>query len=160
TAVLAPLSGPVSRLLVEVGSRVRRGQPLAVVTSPDFAAGVSALRKAEAAARNARRIADTDRQLFQNDALSRRELEQAESDAVAPEADRDAALEQLRSLGVAAKTIADLRENRPVGQLGGEIRAPLDGTVVEKLISPGQLLQAGATPCFTVADLSRIWVQA
>lgn len=38
------------------------------------------------------------------------------------------------------------------------IRSPIDGTVVEKLISEGQLLQAGSTPCFTVADLSTVWV--
>jgi len=32
--------------------------------------------------------------------------------------------------------------------------------VVEKLITPGELLQAGTTPCFTVANLSRVWVMA
>ncbi len=160
TQILAPLSGPVSRLLVEVGSHVGKGQPLALVASPDFAVDVSALRKAEAAARNARRIADMDRQLFQNDAIARRDLEQAETDAVAAEADRDSALEQLRALGVDEKTLADLRENRPASAPGGAIRSPLAGTLVEKLISPGQLIQAGTTPCFTVADLSNVWVFA
>lgn len=160
TQVLAPLSGPVSRVLLEVGSRVSAGQPLAVVTSPDFAAAVSALRKSESLARNARRIADLDRKLFENEAIARRDVEQAETDAVGAEADRDAALAQLHALGVDAKTIGDLRENRPVTSPGGEIRSPIAGTLVEKLISPGQLIQAGATPCFTVADLSRVWVLA
>ncbi len=32
--------------------------------------------------------------------------------------------------------------------------------MVEKLITPGELLEAGSTPCFTVADLSRVWVMA
>jgi cobalt-zinc-cadmium efflux system membrane fusion protein len=32
--------------------------------------------------------------------------------------------------------------------------------VVAKLITPGQLLQAGTTPCFTVADLTTVWVMA
>jgi cobalt-zinc-cadmium efflux system membrane fusion protein len=40
------------------------------------------------------------------------------------------------------------------------IRAPVAGTVVEKLVQPGQLLQAGTTPVFTVADLSKVWVMA
>ena len=31
---------------------------------------------------------------------------------------------------------------------------------MEKLITPGQLLAAGTTPCFTVANLSRVWVMA
>ena len=38
------------------------------------------------------------------------------------------------------------------------IRSPIAGTVVQKLITPGEILQAGVTPCFTVADLSRVWV--
>ena len=40
------------------------------------------------------------------------------------------------------------------------IRAPIAGTVVEKLVNPGQLIQAGSTPCFTIADLSTVWVMA
>jgi cobalt-zinc-cadmium efflux system membrane fusion protein len=47
-----------------------------------------------------------------------------------------------------------------VARAQGIIRAPIAGTVVEKLITPGQLLQAGTTPCFTVADLSKVWVMA
>jgi cobalt-zinc-cadmium efflux system membrane fusion protein len=160
TQILSPISGPVARLLVNVGSRVSQGQALAVVASPDFASAVSTLRKAEATARNARRIADLDRELFKNDAISRRDLEQGETDAVSAEADRDAALQQLKALGVETGTLNDIRQNRPVANAGAIIRSPLSGTVVERLISPGQLLQAGTTPCFTVADLSAVWVLA
>lgn len=159
TQVLSPISGPVSRMMVNVGSRVSRGEALALVASPDFAASVSALRKAEATARNARRIADLDAQLFKNDAIARRDYEQAQTDAVNAEADRDAAVQQLRSLGVDESTINAVRENRPVQNLGGVIRSPIGGKVVEKLISPGQLLQS-TTPCFTIADLSDVWVYA
>jgi membrane fusion protein, heavy metal efflux system len=159
TPVLSPISGPVSRIMVNVGARVSRGEALALVASPDFAAAVSALRKGEATARNARRIATLDQQLFTNDAIARRDFEQAQTDAVNAEADRDAAIQQLRSLGVDDRTIGDIRENRPVPNLGGVIRSPINGTVVEKIVSPGQLLQA-STPCFTVADLSDVWVYA
>jgi len=160
TQVLAPISGPVARIAVELGARVARGQALATVASPDFAADVSALRKTEALAKNARRVADLDRELWKNDAIARRDMEQAETDAVAAEADRDAALQQLRSLGVDEKTVKELLDNRPALGAGGAIRSPIAGTVVEKLITPGQLLQAGTTPCFTVADLSTVWVMA
>ena len=160
TQVLSPISGPVARIVAGYGSHVGRGEALAIVASPDFAAAMSALRKAEATARNARRVADLDRQLFKNDAIARRDLELAETDAVGAEADRDSALQQLRSLGVNQQTLDDIRQNRPVTNPGGTIRSPLAGTVVEKLISPGQLLQAGTTPCFTVADLSSVWVIA
>ena len=46
------------------------------------------------------------------------------------------------------------------GIAGGVIRAPVSGTVVDKQITPGQLLQAGTSPTFTVADLSKVWVLA
>ncbi len=160
TQVLSPISGPVARILVGFGSHVVRGEAMAIVASPDFAAAMSALRRAEATARNAKRVAELDRQLFKNDAIARRDMEQAETDAVGAEADRDSALQQLRSLGVTQQTIDDIQQNRPVTNPGGTIRSPLSGTVVEKLISPGQLLQAGTTPCFTVADLSNVWVLA
>jgi len=160
TTVLAPISGPASRLLVSLGARVAAGDPLALVDSPDFAAAISGYRKAVVTARNLRRIADLDKQLFDADAIARRDLEQAQTDAVNSEADRDAALQQLRSIGVTDEAIRDIQEDRPASVLAGVIRAPLAGTVVEKLITPGQLLQAGTTPCFTVADLSQVWVAA
>jgi membrane fusion protein, heavy metal efflux system len=160
TSVLAPFSGPASRLLVAPGDKVKKGDPLAVVESPDFAAATSAYSKALVTARNARRLADADKDLVQHDGVSQREQQQAQTDATNAEADRDAALQALVSLNVDPKTIKDIQAGRPVSRVEGTIRSPITGTVVEKLITPGQLLQAGTTPCFTVADLSRVWVMA
>jgi cobalt-zinc-cadmium efflux system membrane fusion protein len=160
TSVLAPFSGPVSRLLVSPGDKVAKGQPLALIDSPDFAAAIGAYRKALVTARNARRQADMDKDLVQHDGVAQREAQQAQADAAGAEADRDAALQSLVSLNVDPQTIKDIQAGRPVSRVEGTIRAPIAGTVVQKLITPGQLLQAGSTPCFTVADLSRVWVMA
>lgn len=160
TQVLATVSGPVTRILVQPGTRVTRGTPLVTVSSPDFAAAVATYRKAQATAQNLRRIADQDEQLYKNDALARRDLEQAQTDAAGAEADRDAALQQMRSLGVDPQTIDAVQNNHTTGPIEAIIRAPISGTVVEKLITPGQLLSAGATPCFTIAELSTVWVMA
>ena len=159
TTVLSPISGPVSRLMVSLGAKVKAGDVLATVASPDFATAISTYRKAVATAKNARRIAELAEQLSHNN-LSRKEVEQAQTDAANAEADREAALEELHSLGVDAATIQAIQENRPLLNLTGDIRSPLAGTVVEKLITPGQLLQEATTPCFTVADLSQVWVMA
>ena len=159
TQVLSPVSGPATRIVANPGANVAKGAPLAYVSSPDFAAGVAEYRKAQSAYRNAKRIADRDSALFANDAIARGELEQAQTDAAAAEADLEAALQQMRALGVEESQIQGIREGRsaPVEAI---IRSPLTGTVVEKLISPGQLLTAGSTPCFTVADLGTMWVNA
>ena len=159
TTVLAPISGPVSRLVVSLGAKVKAGDVLATAASPDFATAISTYRKAVATAKNTRRIAELAVELSKNN-LARKEVEQAQTDATNAEADRQAALEQLHSLGVDEAIIQAIQQNQPLPEIAGNIRSPLDGTVVEKLITPGQLLQAGTTPCFTVADLSQVWVMA
>jgi membrane fusion protein, heavy metal efflux system len=160
TSVLAPFSGPVSRLLVSQGDEVSKGQPLAIVDSPDFATAISAYQKALATARTDRRLADLDADLVKHNGVSQREYEQAQTDAANAEADRDAALRALVSLNVPPQAIEAIRQGRPVSSPEGIIRSPVAGTVVEKLITPGELLEAGTTPCFTVANLSRVWVMA
>ena len=157
TNVLAPISGPIARLLVSPGDKVRKGQPLATVASPDYAAAISSYAKALVTAQNARKLADADKDLAEHKGVSQRESEQAQTDAASAEADRDAALQALVALDVDPQTIKDIQAGRPTrGE--GVIRSPLSGTVVEKLVTPGQLLQAGTTAAFTVADLSRVWV--
>jgi cobalt-zinc-cadmium efflux system membrane fusion protein len=160
TSVLAPFSGPVSQLLAAPGDRVKAGDGLALVDSPDFASAVSAYRKALSTAQTNRRLADLDKDLLAHNGVSQREAAQAETDAIGAEADRDAALRALVSLQVPAETIHALQEGRPVAHPGAMIRAPIAGTVVERLITPGELLEAGTTACFTVANLSRMWVMA
>lgn len=160
TSVLAPFGGPVTRLLVSLGAHVRAGDALAEVNSPDFATAISTYRKALATAKTDRQLADLDQDLLQHYGVSQREANQAESDAVNAEADRDAALQALVSLQLDSETIKAIQDGESVSNLVGVIRSPIAGTVVEKLVTPGQLLQAGTTPCFTVADLSRVWVMA
>ncbi len=160
TSVTSPISGLVTRLLVSPGQQVAAGQALAMVDSSDFAQATSAYAKAVATARTTRQLADTDKELAQHNGVSAREAQQAETDAVNAAADRDAALQALQALKLDPKAIADIQAGRPISHIEGAIRAPIAGTVVEKLITPGQLLQAGTTPAFTVANLSKVWVLA
>ena len=160
TSVLAPFSGPVSRLLASPGQRVAKGEALALVESSDFSAAVGAYRKAVATAQTARRLADLDKDLLQHQGVSGREAEQAQTDAVNAEADRAAASQALVSMSVDAQTLRQIQQGRPISSVEGVIRSPIAGIVVDRPITPGQLLQAGVTPCFTVADLSRVWVMA
>jgi cobalt-zinc-cadmium efflux system membrane fusion protein len=160
TSVLAPFSGPVEKLLVVQGQRVTKGQPLAIISSPDFAADVGAYRKALVAARTARRVADFDKDLLSHQGVSQREEEQAQTDATSAEADAASARQALVGIDVDPRTIKNIEQGKSIARIEGPIRSPISGIVVEKLITPGELLQAGTTATFTVADLSRVWVMA
>jgi cobalt-zinc-cadmium efflux system membrane fusion protein len=159
TSVLAPFSGPVARLLVSPGDHVSKGQPLAIVDSPDFAAAIDAYRKAVVTAQTTRRLANMDKDLLAHQGVAQREEDQAQTDAASAEADLEAARQSLVALGFDPRAMR-ARKGHAAARAEGVIRAPITGTVVEKLITPGELLQAGTTPCFTVADLSRVWVDA
>lgn len=160
TPVLAPFSGPVTKLLVTLGQHVTMGQALAQVDSPDFTTAVGAYRKALITAHAADAVAVNDRALYARQAISARENAQAQADAVGADADVAAALQSLVALHMDSKTIAEIRAGKQVARRQGVIRAPIAGTVVEKSIALGQTLAAGSTPCFTIADTAKMWVMA
>jgi len=160
TPVISQISGPVTRLLVNVGTYVQEGTALADVASPDFAAAVAGYQKAQAALHNAARIATLDEQLFINDAIAKNDLEQARSDSASAVADREAAIAQMVALGVDSTLISAIREGKPIPPALGVIRAPIAGVLVERLVNPGEVLTGGSTQCFTIADLSTVWVMA
>ena len=160
TDIVAPFSGAVTKVLVTQGQHVAKGQALAEVDSADFAAASGAYRKAVLAANAADAVAANDRALFAHQAISQRENAQAQADAAGADADRDAALQTLVAFHMDAKTIAAIRDGKQVAGGRGVIRAPITGTLVAKSIAPGQTLAAGTTPCFTIADTSKMWVMA
>ncbi|MGH8126530.1 MAG: efflux RND transporter periplasmic adaptor subunit [Rhodanobacteraceae bacterium] len=160
TAVLAPFSGPVTKVLVTLGEHVAQGQALARVDSPDFTAAIGAYRKAVIAATAADAVAANDRELYAHQAISQRENAQAQADAAGVDAERAAALQALRALHMDKQTIAAVRAGKSIAHGQGVIRAPIAGSVVDKSIAPGQTLAAGTTPCFTIADTSKMWVMA
>lgn len=160
TQVLSSISGPVARLVAPLGAQVSPGEILATASSPDFASAVANLRKADAAAANAGRVTTRAEALFKNDALARADLDQAITDSTSAAADLDAAVQALKSLGVDDRTITTVRSGEQMTPIEAAIRSPIAGTVVERLVTPGQVLTAGATPTFTVADLATMWVNA
>ncbi len=160
THVVSAISGTIVDVLTPLGTKVTPGTPLATVASPDFAADVSAYRKAIVVASNLRRIADADKKLLENGNIGRRELEQADADAASADADVSAAAEQLRAIGISPSELGGVIAPKDKSGSLGVVRATMDGIVVENLVSPGELLQGGSSPVFTIADLDDMWVMA
>lgn len=154
TPVISAVGGPVSRILVSPGERVQKGQPLLEVSSPDY----SQLRANYLKARNIYRVADKNyaraQDLYAHNAIAERDLLQAESDRNLAKADVESSEQALRILGVPNP---DQLEKNPPSPVLPQL-APIGGVVVERLCSPGQLLLAGATQCFTISDMSSVWV--
>lgn len=137
--ITAWIAGRIDRLDVSsVGSVVSRNKPLAEVYSPDLVATQQEFLLA---------LKSRDR-LKQNGGY---DASGSDSDLVA------SARERLRLLGVKDGQIAAIeRSGKPM------IRIPIypefSGVVIEKMVQPGQYVNAGET-LFSIADLSTVWVE-
>jgi membrane fusion protein, heavy metal efflux system len=156
TPVITQVGGPVAKILVVPGDRVKRGQPLLEVSSPDYSLLLASYLKA----RDVFRVTDKNYQraqdLFAHHAIADRDLLQAESDRIQAQADLSAAEQGMKILGIPKPE--DLEKSPISAQI--PLLAPIGGEVVERLVSPGQVLQAGTTQAFTISDVSTVWVLA
>lgn len=154
TPVISAVGGPVSRVLAFPGQQVRRGQPLLEVASPDFSLLRANYLKAEdgytVASKNYARAKD----LYAHHAIAEADLLQAESVKNQAEADLTASEQALRILGIT--NLEKVADASPVAEI--PVLAPISGEIVDRECSPGQLLQAGSTQCFTISDMSTVWV--
>lgn len=156
TPVITQVGGLVSRILVVPGETVRKGQPLLEIASPDY----SQMRAAYLKAKEVYRVTDKNfaraQDLYAHHAISERDLLQAESDRNQAQADLDATEQALRILGIQKPDELEKARSSPQIPLG----APIAGEVVERDVSPGQLLQPGATQTFVISDMRRVWILA
>jgi len=156
TPVITQVGGPVSRILVVPGEHVRAGQPLLTISSPDY----SQMRAGYLKARDAYRVTDKNyaraQDLYAHNAIAERDLLQAESDRNQAKADLDAAEEGLKILGI--RNPEDLEKIPSTPEI--PLLAPIAGEVVERDVSPGQLLTPGTTQAFVISDMSTVWILA
>jgi membrane fusion protein, heavy metal efflux system len=157
TPVFSPIGGPVHEILVAPGQTVHAGQPLLTVNSPDYSAARSAYLKARDGFFLADKVYTRSQDLYAHGAVAEADLQQAETSRSQAQADLQASADMLRALGI--KDPEAMIKNPPKTTLQIPLPAPVGGEVVERLVGPGQLLQAGATQVFTISDMSTVWVQ-
>jgi membrane fusion protein, heavy metal efflux system len=154
TPVITQVGGPVSRIVVTPGEHVTAGQPLLYVASPDYSLTRSAYVKARDAFQLADRFYKRAQDLFAHQAIAQADLEQAESTRTQAEADLQSSEQAIRVLGIPnPETVLTAP---PAAEL--PLLAPLAGEIVERFCSPGELLTAGGTQCFTLSDMNSVWV--
>ena len=156
TPVFSPVGGPVQEILVTPGQVVHAGQALLTVTSPDYSVARSAYIKAKSAFLLADKNYDRAKDLYEHKAIAERDLQQAESDRAAAQADLVSSEDALRAVGI--KEPESILKNAAVSSGATSVPAPVSGEIVDRLVGPGQLLQAGTTQCFTISDMSTVWV--
>ncbi|QNN78137.1 efflux RND transporter periplasmic adaptor subunit [Pseudoxanthomonas mexicana] len=145
TQVTVPFAGVVTRVLVDEGEQVRRGQPLLRVQSRDFIALQGELARVRAESGAAKEQARRDALLAKEGiipAARRIESEARSAAASASVTEASAMLSQLR---------------RPAEGMPGEydILAPQAGRILRRGVRPGQAMEAMA-PAFVMAGSTEL----
>jgi cobalt-zinc-cadmium efflux system membrane fusion protein len=159
TQAITQVNGPISRILVDTGAQVKAGEPLLYVSSPDVANAISTYRKARNQEQLAQLTLNRTQVLLERGAVAQKDLEAAQAAFNDSATDVQNSLQALRIFGVTKQEIDQAEHQNVAISTELAVYAPIAGIVVQKLVSPGQLIQAGATTCFMISDVSTVWVQ-
>ena len=142
-----PITGRIAAIHVKTGDRVRTGDPLVTISSPDAAAARAQL--AAATAEHDAAVAEAARQ----DTMAK--------SGVGVDSERVTAQARLR------QSEAELARTRStvaiLGAGGGPtvvLRAPIEGTVIARHATVGAVAQPGGDPLIEIGNPASLWVVA
>lgn len=154
----ATVTGRIVEIKAMLGQSVRKGQALAILNSTELGMAQAAYLKATSQV-NLRRLAvSRAERLLQADVIAAAELQERQGMLHEAEVDLHAATDQLRVLGMSEADLARLEKEKAIHSFTPVV-ASLDGTVIERNITIGQVVQP-ADALYTVADLSHVWLVA
>ena len=161
--VAANVKGRVMSIPVDLGTRVKAGDPLLVIESVDlgrtreeFVKELSGFNVSASAYERARKLVEAN-------AISAGEFQAREGDYLAKKAAVASAERTLHLYGDSEEAIARLRAHAVDHRLPGAdgatltLRAPFAGRVIDRKVTPGALFEA-LQPLMTLADLGSVWV--
>jgi cobalt-zinc-cadmium efflux system membrane fusion protein len=155
--VMSPVTGRVSRIEAQPGQRVKKGDTLAVIESPDVGSAFSDVEKAHADFVSAEKDYNRQKELFDVHAGSQRDLEASQGNYAKAKAELQRASRKAQLLRAGAGA-----------NLGGQsytLRAPIGGEVIARNVNPGAEVQGQYTggtvlELFTIGELDTVWVMA
>ncbi len=148
-AVLTPLAGRLISLKVSLGDRVKKGDVLAVIDSPDLGQAYDDDDKAGDALKLADKNLGRQEGQHRIGAASDKDLDQANSDRAQALAEYTRTQARLRMLGASADKSHLLI-----------VAASMSGSITALSAAPGDMINDPTQPLMTIADLSTVWVTA
>jgi membrane fusion protein, heavy metal efflux system len=158
--VFPDYQGTIIHMLVELGAKVGKDQPLYTIRSPDLIQAESTLIAAAAAFELTNKELARAKDLNGTNGVSERELEQATSDQQTADGALKAARDAVRVFGKTEAEIDQMIATRKIDP-ALVVRSPISGTITSKNAQPGFLVQPGNPPApYSVADISLKWMLA
>ncbi len=148
SALHTPLSGQVARIEAQPAQKVKAGQVIAWITSPEFGQAQAEGARGRAELQQARKELDRTRELHAAGVASGRELDEAEANFAGSQADHARAAAFAKAYGNGQRVDQRL-----------PLRAPIDGVLVERRMSPGMSVSPDSEqPLAVIGDPDRLWL--
>jgi cobalt-zinc-cadmium efflux system membrane fusion protein len=163
--VASNVRGRVAAIPVDLGAWVRKGDPILEIESVELGRAREEFVKELSELSVSARAYERARTLVQAKAISAGEFETREGDSLSKKAAVEAAERALHLYGDSEPEVARLRarvaSDSPIASDSEAprlvLRAPFDGRVVDRKVTPGALVES-LQPLMTVANLSQVWV--
>jgi len=147
--VFAPLGGRIVKLNVAPGDKVKAGDVLVTLTSPDFGEVQAEASKAGADFSVSEKSLGRARELHKAGVISDKDLDLAEADFARAAAERNRTSARTRAYGGMSAGVDQQFT----------LRTPIEGMVVERNANPGQEVRSDSDkPLFVVSDPNHLWV--
>jgi cobalt-zinc-cadmium efflux system membrane fusion protein len=154
----APITGRLTQVGAQIGQVVRLGQTLAEINSPELAQAQLNFLRAHSQTQLLSRAVERAKLLLDADVIGSAELQRRQGELVVAQAEKRAAHDQLRALGLSEDRLTLLEATGQI-QPTAEITASLGGTVIERKVALGQVVNP-TDVLFVVADLTSLWAAA
>jgi len=154
----APVTGRIGDIRAVLGQEVKQGEMLAEINSQETISAQLSFLKAHSAEQLNARAVERAQLLLSADVIGSAELQRRQGELVVAKAEKRAAADQLRVLGLSGRAIEQLEST---GKLvaSAPISSTQSGTVIERKIAVGQVVQPSDS-LFVVSDLRSVWAIA
>ncbi|WP_198246613.1 efflux RND transporter periplasmic adaptor subunit [methane-oxidizing endosymbiont of Gigantopelta aegis] len=155
--VVPRVAGVVQKVYKQLGDEVKAGELLAQLSSRELANAKAEFVATDSLLKLANSNLQRDRQLYRGKITSRRQYQAAKQAQIEAAIRQKAAKQRLQALGLSLEEIDKLIKDQDKDLTLYALKAPADGVIIAKHASHGELLDT-TTRSFTIADLSRVWV--
>ena len=155
--IVPRVGGVVRDVRKRQGDRVYAGELMAILDSRELAELKASFLSSRERLGIAKLTYDREERLWKQEISSEREYLEAKQGLLESEIALQESEQKLHSLGLSDADLGGLKfgSHESFSQL--KVTAPFDGTIIEKHITRGELLDEH-DEAFVVADLSRVWV--
>lgn len=155
--VVPRVPGVVRSVIKTLGDKVHAGQVLAVIHSRELADFKATYLAAREKISLAETMFEREKSLWEKKITAEQDYLKAKRDVADARIELRSAEQKLHALGFSEDYLKNLPNYPEESYIVFEITAPIDGTIVEKHITTGEMLKDDSEP-FVVADLSQVWV--